>query len=421
MSSSRPDRHRGLTRLGFHFIVVGTFAMLGGALRGFNLLLVLAGLLIGALVVQWRWSKRSVEAIRLERRLPGEAFAGRPFRVRYKLHNWSRFIPAWMIRVEDRIQRITTEPSETVVAACGAGVIAAGKTVVPHFDCLIQHRGSYRVGPATISTTFPFALMTARRPASAEVRVDVFPRLLTLRAGWRKRLLSRTGGVTVTARRSGPSEGEFFGLREWQTGDHLKWIHWRTTARLGEPAVRQFEQQRRFDSCLLLDGYSPQPISLEYVNQEVETAISLTATLIVNLVSTPANRIALALATESTEVIVAAGGGEAKQRMLSVLAGAQPAPEPQLIAALAEAQRSVGQQQDLVVISPRTLKDAVAMNPELPAALQPWTRRNALLWIDVSGRAIEQWVLPNSAGQASAVDRQEAHGVSELGEPASES
>ena len=50
--------------------------MLGGALRGFNLLLVLAGLLVGTLVMQWRWSRRSVESIGVRRRLSPEAFAG---------------------------------------------------------------------------------------------------------------------------------------------------------------------------------------------------------------------------------------------------------------------------------------------------------------------------------------------------------
>ena len=48
---SRPLRFRyQLTRLGLHFVFVAAFTMIGGALRGFNLLLVLAGLLVGAFV-----------------------------------------------------------------------------------------------------------------------------------------------------------------------------------------------------------------------------------------------------------------------------------------------------------------------------------------------------------------------------------
>ena len=54
--SALPRYNNRLTRLGFHFLFLGSFAIFGGAVRGFNLLLVLAAVLIGALLIQWRWS-----------------------------------------------------------------------------------------------------------------------------------------------------------------------------------------------------------------------------------------------------------------------------------------------------------------------------------------------------------------------------
>ncbi len=260
----------------------------------------LAGLLVGALIMQWRWSRRAVEAIGVQRRLPTEAFAGKPFRVRYRLHNHSQLMPVWMIRVEDKIEAI--DRGERTIAVCGVGVVSANRTVVAHYDCLVTRRGRYRFGPATLMTTFPFSLFSSRQIVDEQSEFHVLPELLTLRGRWQQGLISRTGGVATTARHSGPTEGDFFGLREWQTGDSPKWIHWRTTARLSEPAVRQFEQQRRFDTCFLVDAYENGETLSEHVanngadQRGVELAISLAATFLVHLVGSPSNRVVLAVA-----------------------------------------------------------------------------------------------------------------------------
>lgn len=394
-SQQRPEqrrRHR-LTRLGFHFLFVGSFAMLGGALRGFNLLLVLAGLLVGALIMQWRWSRRSVEAIGVKRRLPGEAFAGSPFRVRYRLFNHSRFMPVWMIRLEDNIASLDRDDRAT--ALCGVGVISAQQTVVPYYDCLIGQRGQYRIGPVSLMTTFPFALFSSRKFVSDQADFCVFPELINLRDRWQRQLLSRSDGVATTARRSGPTEGEFFGLREWQTGDSPKWIHWRTTARLNEPAVRQFEQHRRFDLCLLVDAYQ----DADRDNQDLELAISLTASILVKLISSPSNRVVIATAGLETDAVIGGGSGEGKRRMLETLAKARATDQPNLAMAATQSLQIVGQPQDMIVISPRSFAAAQASDPLVSETFAPWVRRGAFKWIDVSTQA-DRWVVREHATAA---------------------
>jgi uncharacterized protein (DUF58 family) len=373
---------------------IGAFAMLGGALRGFNLLLVLAGLLVAALIMQWRWSRRSIEAMSVRRRLPSEAFAGRSFRVRYLLHNHSRYMPAWMIRVEDKISAV--DKNLDAVAVCGAGVVPAGNTVITPCDCVVQHRGRYRFGPMRIVTSFPFALFTSSETVDTAEEVYVFPRILALQPRWRERLRSRSGGVSTTARRSGPVEGDFFGLREWQTGDSPKWIHWRTTARINELAVRQFEQQRRFDTCILVDAYSGEDDPSEM--DRVESAISLAATFLVNLVGSPSNRIVLAVAGRSSDTVMGGGSDLGKRRMLKALAEVTPSDAPQLAEAVGKAMRMVGYTQHLVVLSPRSMQSAQRDEESTRAAISHWVRRGSLQWIDVN-RELEGWVR-NEPGDA---------------------
>lgn len=385
-SPERSHKHR-LTRLGFHFLFVGAFAMLGGAVRGFNLLLVLAGLLVGGLLIQWRWSRRSIEVLAVQRRNPTEAFAETPFRVRYLLRNHGWLMPAWMVRIEDKIER--DDGSQRVAAVCGAGVIAARKTVAPHVECTIARRGRYRFGPVSVVTTFPFSLLTSRQTTQDEEMLDVFPKLLTLRKQWQRRLVSRAGGVSTTARRSGSVEGDFFGLREWQAGDSPKWIHWRTTARLNEPAVRQFEQKRRFDACVLVDAFdtgdNPDP---------AELAISLAATFLVHLVSSPSNRLILAIAGQESEAVIGGGSVEGRRRMMRILSGIRTSEQPKLDEAAKKAFEIAGTSKDLIVISPRSADEVESAAPVFFTMLDAWRRRSSFRWINVSTEA-DQWRIPD--------------------------
>ena len=65
-----------------------------------------------------------------------------------------------------------------------------------------------------------------------------------------------------------------------------------------------------------------------------------------------------------------------------------------------KALKIVGQTQDLVVISPRSLADALNQEAEsLNHVLQPWVRRGAFRWIDVSAPSIQRWVIHNNAAR----------------------
>ncbi|MEM1068010.1 MAG: DUF58 domain-containing protein [Planctomycetota bacterium] len=395
--ASEPRHKHRFTRLGFHFLFVGSFAMLGGAVRGFNLLLVLAGLLIGALIMQWRWSSRSIEALRIQRRLPPEAFAEKSFRVRYLLRNHGWLMPAWMIRIEDKIQ--SDDGEQPVKAVCGAGVVSAKTTVTPDFECTIQRRGRYEIGPISVKTSFPFSLLTSLQVTDSRETLHVFPKLLTLRKDWQRRLVSQAGGMSTTARRSGSVEGDFFGLREWQAGDSPKWIHWRTTARLNEPAVRQFEQQRRFDACVLVDAFDAGQNS-----ESVELAISLAATFLVHLVGSPSNRLVLAVAGDESEAVIGGGSMEGKRRMLKLLSGVRPTSEPKLADATRTAIEMVGPSKDLIVISPRPFDLVRLADPELVQMMGPWIRRGSFRWIDVATEA-NQWRIPERPIRSERMER----------------
>ena len=391
----RPDRFRHrLTRLGIHFLFVATFAMVGGSIRGFNLLLVLAGFLVGALLVQWRTSRRAVESLVVARQIPSETFADIPFTINYRVSNLSRWLSVWMIRVDDHLQLGDSELRSRF--SCAIGAVGPLQNRSTHCKCMIARRGRYQLGPASLNTAFPFALITSTTSHQADAieNLYVYPRRLNLIPGWKRKISNRHGGNSTTVSRSGSQGDEFFGLREWQSGDSPRQIHWRTSARLDNLAVRQFEQERLFDLCILVDGFVPNgnPGNDE---ANAEIAISLAATIFTELSKSQANQVVVAIAGVESAAIGNGPLAGRRQRILQQLAQLETCDDPDIAGALQAAMRITSSRQDLVVISPRSLSTVVDdpnNGDSLREILTYWTRRKAFRWIDVSDQSTNQWI-----------------------------
>lgn len=390
--------------------MVGLFCMLGGALQGLNLLVALAGACLAVIVIQWRTSRWMIDSVRVVRRFPDAVFAGKTERVRYLIHNSSRVAPMWLLRVDDVL--LDESGAKRLEMSTGVGMVLPQQTTKTHFDLCLLRRGRYSLGQWEVSTMAPFAISRAWRFSRLELKmipdrmvelrpedhqVDVYPRLLPLARHWHRNLPSQLGSVAKASRRQGIAQDEFFGLREYQRGDSPRHIHWRTTARMGYPAVRQFEQQSRLDLTLLVDAFDTEAETVGITGEAmeeapVETAISLAASLVVGLSSGGHGQTALAVADESSYCIAGGQSHEGVRRMLTLLARSQPVASPEMIAALDAAERSSGGARDLVIISPRGHAEAIAASPELDQRLRVWNRRGRWIWINVQDRDAARWI-----------------------------
>ena len=106
-------------------------------------------------------------------------------------------------------------------------------------------------------------------------------------------------GSHSEGRLQGMLEGDYYGLREWRPGDSQRWIHWRTSAKLGELAVRQFEQQRNRDLILVLDLWQPDsPTEQELLQTEI--AISFLATAVTDFSHRGGSHVVISVAGRDT-------------------------------------------------------------------------------------------------------------------------
>ena len=140
------------------------------------------------------------------------------------------------------------------------------------FEIPTQRRGVIAVGPVSSVRSDPLRLLQRVQKWSEAVDLYVHPVTVPL-AGSSTGFIRDIEGVTTQDLSS--NDVSFHALREYQPGDDRRAIHWRTTARVGQLMVRQFEETRRAHLLIVL------PTSLEDYSdeQEMESAISVAASL----------------------------------------------------------------------------------------------------------------------------------------------
>jgi uncharacterized protein (DUF58 family) len=232
--------------------------------------------------------------------VPRRVCAGEVLTVSITAENHRRRLSSWVVMVEDRLQRFNDASGQQMRAVrLLLPRIAVHQSRAVQYRTMIMQRGRYTFGPLRVSTRFPLGLVRATTTHTQESSLLVYPKLGNLTPRWLQVVNSRLAGSQSEGRHQGMLEGDYYGLREWRSGDSLRWIHWRTSARLGELAVRQFEQQRNRDLTIVLDLWQPDSPT-EPEKARTELAISFMATAVTDLCRRGGSRLALCVAGRNT-------------------------------------------------------------------------------------------------------------------------
>jgi len=150
--------------------------------------------------------------------------------------------------------------------------LAPGETADAAYRLPTTRRGIYRVGPLTLSVHDAFGVVETGLTLAGEERFIVYPKV--------EEVLPLPGAASREARMGSmqasrvPVGLDFFGLREYEVGDDLRRVHWRSTARTGELMLRQDEMPWESRSTILLDT-RPSTHQGESFEKAVEIAASL--------------------------------------------------------------------------------------------------------------------------------------------------
>lgn len=150
--------------------------------------------------------------------------------------------------------------------------LPSGAAGVRTYHLPTDRRGVFDLGPLEVVRSDPFELFRITRRFGSTEQLWVYPRILPL--------VSLPSGVTRNL--EGPSsdtapEGDitFHRLREYVTGDDLRMIHWKSTARTGRLMVRHNVDTSQPYTVVLLD-LDPSV----YSAQSFETAIDAAASVV---------------------------------------------------------------------------------------------------------------------------------------------
>jgi uncharacterized protein (DUF58 family) len=168
----------------------------------------------------------------------------------------------------------------------------------------------------SIARTDPLRLCRAFFCARVPQSVLVLPRRYRLAPvtlhGQRR---YQPGGVALAAS-AGDSE-EFFGLREYQPGDPLQRMHWKSFARIGQPIVKEFQTEFFERHALALDTA---PCDGGEAGQAFEEAVSVAASFVYSL-DTQECLLDLLFVGEEAHIYTAGRGLLRAEHLLEVLAG----------------------------------------------------------------------------------------------------
>jgi uncharacterized protein (DUF58 family) len=381
-----PIRRRAwLTREGWYYLALLGFIIGGAVLRSVNLLVILAGTMIAPLLFNWRLVIASLMGLVVRRRLPRQIVAGAVQTVEIEIENTRWWMSSWLITVEDRIERrlakAKTKAARQNVTRAQALIVhvpARGRAVGT-YRITLHRRGRYRLGPLRVSTRFPLGLVRGQITLPEKGELIVSPQLGRLLAQWATLLEAELVGDERRQPQRGAVEGDYYGLRPWQSGDSLRWIHWRTTAKLARPIVRQYERRRGRDVALVLDAWVP-PAAAERDEGLAELAISLTATAITDIAGRGHSRLTVAIGSRETECFSGPASPVFCDELLARLAEVACSHENSVADALHEALEAAPRDSRIIVISPRSAQ-AVSLardSVELPIDADD------LAWIDTS-------------------------------------
>ena len=290
-----PNQRLRWTREGVVYFCVWLGLLLTGLQQQINLILLIAGLAAGPMVGSIFVSASMLRRLRISRRVPTYVFSGEPLSIDYALENDRRWSAVLALILNDDMSPIDRQVSGSTGLSPEAFFprVAGQSRARVRWQGVAPRRGKYRFRTLELATRSPFGLLERRVSVGAAAQLTVYPMIGQLARRWQ--YIHREASETRRGARHDLStqQQEYHGLRDYRPGDSPRWIHWRTSARLGQPMVKEFEQQHEQDLAILLDPWIPRTKVTAEQREAMEEAIKFAATVCYETCRHPGRRLLL--------------------------------------------------------------------------------------------------------------------------------
>ena len=261
----------------FAFIVVAGVVAGHGLVIGFGVMGLLAG------VISWAWNRVALDEVVYERQVAEHrVFIGEEIPITVALTN-KKPMPLTWIRVDDEVPDalevvegdVSVNVRPNVQSLHHSTSMAWYERIRWNYRLRCTRRGLYRLGPAHVESGDPFGFLRSRKTHPRQDPVLVYPRIFPLDElgiPADRPLGEVRGGLPIFQDPSRPS-----GLREYQIGDPLKIVDWKSTAKMQALHVRTYEPSTTFTVILVVAIDTAKPYWGSYIPEDLERVVSAAA------------------------------------------------------------------------------------------------------------------------------------------------
>ncbi|MXX79657.1 MAG: DUF58 domain-containing protein [Chloroflexi bacterium] len=241
-----------------------------------------------------------------------------------------------------------------------------------------HRRGVYNLGPITVRSSDPFDIFSRELRFGHRRGLVVYPRALELprysappaNLPGEGRFRRRTHYVTPNAS----------GIRDYEAGDSVNRIHWKSSLRTGSLKVKTFELDPASHLWVVLDLSSQDHVG-SGDDATIETAVTVAAS-VVRLFINQSRSVGLMMFGERLDVIEPDRGSQHFGRILESLAVAQPIGSVPVASILYQQSRRWGRHTTVIVVTAST-------DPRWQGAIRTLTQRGVK--VAVALLDLESW------------------------------
>jgi uncharacterized protein (DUF58 family) len=241
----------------------------------------MAGVL--ATAVMYVWQRECLTGVSYRRTLGHDrALFGEEVSLEVELVN-DKLLPLTWLRVEDRFPQELTLEGGTVVLGNRFRLLVHLLPMFPfqrvrrRMTIVCTRRGVHTIGPAELQSGDPIGYRQRYQKLSEQLELLVYPKVYALDA---PPIASREllGNERTRALLGDPSR--VAGVREYRSGDPLRYVDWRATARSTGLLVREFDSTASLRMAVFADLRVPQIGRTVIGPPELEFTIAVTATIV---------------------------------------------------------------------------------------------------------------------------------------------
>ena len=214
----------------------------------------------------------NIRNIEITRKLPSGITAEDVFDIWLKVYNTSSFLPKMGLRIVDKY---VNAQGKSIDYEGYCITLGSKKLANMIFSISLSSRGLYVFDEIKVTSSFPFGISEYSTTIKIHDEILIYPKIADVKDVTKSHfgLFSSTQKYLT---KGSTFHDEYFGVREYNPGDSMKYIHWKLSAKTQNLHVREYLEESFPPVVLILDSYI---IKKDKDSQALETAISVVAGL----------------------------------------------------------------------------------------------------------------------------------------------